>query len=511
MWNFIVQAGLLAAAYGYHRYIQEHAKPKPALGLGVPAVANGSPIPLIYGTCRVRAPVLAWAGNFDPTPLSDIGHAGVDEAEGFQYRTDLLFVIGIPFYDGLVSNDFVLYCDDTVLLMRPWLPPEEGPPGDPTEAAHVWDHPTAIRRKLLGFPEGQILANIYGGYGLGGGVGHRIEFWQGHADQVISDGNDFSFTELALVADGTSATLIPGYRRQAAILLYRWSVGESPAFQRYSFGVCSVPSAGMPSYLGNWPPEAEDADPAAVLHDLITSPWGKLGLSADSVDRPSFEAASLTLFNEEHGYSRAIEQSEDAATVIGDILEQIDGMIYQEPTTGKLVLKLVRNDFDFLTLDDINPSNMATPEGGWYKVQGWSESYNQVRVLFIDRSVNFASGMAIGQNQANVISQGGRLRSIDIDYPGCSNGNLAQKLASRELAVLSRPQVQATVVVDRTFYGKRPGDVVTLTWPELGIDRMIMRIVKIDLGQLHAGQIRLDLIRDIFDVSIGAYPVPAKV
>jgi hypothetical protein len=53
------------------------------------------------------------------------------------------------------------------------------------------------------------------------------------------------------------------------------------------------------------------------------------------------------------------------------------------------------------------------------------------------------------------------------------------------------------------------GVIDTLTWPEFGITNMVMRVARVDLGQLHQGQITLDLIRDIFDVSLGAFPVPS--
>jgi hypothetical protein len=38
---------------------------------------------------------------------------------------------------------------------------------------------------------------------------------------------------------------------------------------------------------------------------------------------------------------------------------------------------------------------------------------------------------------------------------------------------------------------------------------MVMRIASINFGTLHDGAIRIDLIRDIFDVSNGAFPVAA--
>jgi len=38
---------------------------------------------------------------------------------------------------------------------------------------------------------------------------------------------------------------------------------------------------------------------------------------------------------------------------------------------------------------------------------------------------------------------------------------------------------------------------------------MVMRVVRVDRGQLHKGEITLDLIRDLFDVQLGAFPVPS--
>jgi hypothetical protein len=159
-------------------------------------------------------------------------------------------------------------------------------------------------------------------------------------------------------------------------------------------------------------------------------------------------------------------------------------------------------------LDDINPDNAEPGNGSWYSIQGWSETINQVRVTFTDRDANYGDGVVVGQNMANVIAQGGKLRSTDIHFPGCCTKTLANRLASRELAVVSRPMVKATVVVNRQFHDKVPGDVVTFTWPKLNIDRMVMRIVSIDLGQLHSNQITLNLMRDVFDVSNGAFPAP---
>jgi len=501
MWQLIVQGTILAGLWAYHRWVDPQPGPKAATGVAKPAVEVGAVLPLLYGTCRVRIPVLAWSGNFTATPLEDITP---EDAVGFAYSVDMFFIIGIPFTGGLVDS-LVIYAGDFALYPNePWEPPldAEGLPMEPV--LHRWENPYAYHATITGSTIGG-LKNVYGGYGLGGGLGTQVELWRGDAEQVIADGADYSFTEIVMRDAGVDVALIPGHRRQACILLYHWNLGETSRMESYSFSGRSVTSEGMPAWFGQSMPY--DADPAAVIYDLLTSAWGKIGLSPDRVDRPSFEAASLVLYNESHGYSAAIEQVDDASSVIGDILKQIDGLIYEEPVTGKLVLRLIRDDYDIAALLDINPDNMDPPGSNWYTVQGWDESYNQVRIKYTHREYNYADGVAVGQNMANVIGQGGRLRSIDISHPGINIPELAGRVASRELSVLSRPSVQATVTVNREFYACRPGDAVTLTWPEAQIDHMVMRVVHVDRGELHAGKISLALIRDVFDVEIGAFPV----
>lgn len=426
----------------------------------------------------MRSPVLAWSGN---NLIPEIGERAF-------YSVDMLFVIGVPFYGGQANlGDAAIggmYAGDILV-----------------GAIH-------------GAPSGE--TNYIGNLG-GADTDFTVlgVFYTGSPSQDVTDGttdgggavNNSAISSLTLA--GVDRTLVPGYRNQI-VFWGNFHIGVSPAVPSISFDVTSL-STGTVADMGVSLPH--DADPAAVIYDLLTSPWGKLALSADKIDVPSFQAAALTLFNEGHGYSRAIEQTTDATEIINDVLRQIDAVMYQEPTTGKLVLKLIRNDYVVSALPDINPDNMESPGSGWYVIQGWSETLNQVRLSFTDRvttgvRTTYADGIAVAQNMANVVGQGSKLRALELRYEGCCDRALAQKLASRELAVVSRPVAKATVVVNRSFHASRMGDAVTLTWPQLGIDHMVMRIASINFGQLHDGKIRLDLIRDIFDQSLGAFPVP---
>lgn len=496
MWFEIAYGTILLGNFVYHRYIEDHPRPKPvgALDMQIPRTDEVAPVPLIYGTCRIRSPILTWLGNYHPIDLDDIG-IGDPEVPGFQYQIDMLFILGIPFLGG-TADSLIMYAADMAIFFDIDL-------GD---GSTPYSHPTADHFNVH-TGTSSILIDIYGGYGRGGGLGHKVEFWPGQADQLmtlIGGDGQYSFVEKRMGIAGFANTDIPSYRRQVAVLLHEWSVGEAPNVTGYSFA-CRSLSTGTASDMGH--SLTDDACPSSVLFDLMTSSWGKLGLTSAQMDIPSFQTASTTLFGESHGYSRAIEHIEDATEVIGDVLRQTDGLIYPEPTTGKVVYRLIRLDYDPNNLDDINPDNCETPGSGWFSAQGWSETYNQVRVTFTDRAAQYNDGVIIAQNMANIVAQG-RIRNLDVRFPGCCTRALAQKLASRELAVVSRPVTKATVVVNRSFYQTRPGDAVTLTWPKLGIDRMIMRVVRVNFGQLHAGHIKLDLMRDVFDVGLGAFPSP---
>jgi len=563
MWGAIITLGLTVLTYVYHRYFESRPYTE-AIGGRSPRIDEGAPMPLLYGRCRVRAPILVWHGGQRSAQITDVMIA---------YWLDMLYALGVPFYGGTAAL-YRIFADDTVLKsysVTEWLtlkvtgahyvtdqhgsqspldwtttlvtdPPTVPNPDVPT--LPVWGLPSPHRHNYVSTTPGEVLGTT--AQTINGKLNTQygfVEFFDGSVDQQISAmddspghvvltdtqgalevtpmdamfqldhesdhvdpprQNDFGVTyrtfQESYRAAVKSPSEIPSYRGLVMCCLYHWCHGSSPTMARYSFDVMTL-STGSASDLGQTLPW--DADPAAVIYDLLTSPWGKLGLPVAKIDRPSFVAASITLVAEGHGYSNAFEDIADASDLIGDILKQIDGVLYEEPTTGLLTLKLIRNDYDVTTLMDANPNNTTLTS---YSVQGWNETINQVRLTFTNRENNFEDLLVIGQNSANAFSQG-RLRSADIRYPGCSTLALAQRLCSRELNVVSKPVVKATLTTDRSFYQKRPGDVITQSFPELGIVKMPMRIARVDLGQLHNNEIVLDVLRDAFGVMEGAYPV----
>lgn len=517
MWAELIVLAVETGIYVYHRWIEDHPPTPLPPQVQIPRVSEGSPLPIVYGQCRIRSPILVWSGNslvpgqtftlWGPGPNAPGPTETADH-----YSVDLLFCLGIPFY-GSVNNTFTpgtlvgAWAGDTPMGMNianiSGAPAQQfyAAPGQPSDfmVGGVFYRGTTDQNVL---DKSSVVPPTIPNVGAG--------FWP---DGVVYDNHATGTSLFAAAKQANADGSIPGCRNQ--MMLYAHvALGQSTSLPAFQFEVLAT-QTNAAFDLGNsfsfsiGSLLTFDADPAAVILDMLCSPWGKVGLSLTTllsqVNVTSFHAASNTLLAEQHGYSRAFEQPADADAMIRDVLAQIDGVLYQEPSTGMLTIKLVRFDYNPATLDDVNPDNAEAAGSGWYTVQGWAEVPNQVRVTYLDRTNNYAETVTIAQDPALIESNGGRIRSVSVRFEGCTNAPLAQQLAARELAAVGRPMVRATVIVDRRFYSKRPGDVVTLTWPELGINKMVMRIAAIDFGMLRSGKIKMSLMRDVFDQKVGAF------
>ncbi len=473
----LIEAGALVGLYIYHRLTDPGPSKPRGEGLKLPRIDDGAPYPLIYGRCRVRSPILVWVGSSGNN--ADVTYGNV------VYFTRAMYVAGIGFQDGTNTLIGMFAADDEIPVPFGFdaLSTLTGDGGHESGGTKGWVNTGII------LDNGDVGSNVHG----------YIEFLNGKATQQLVDPTTpWSATTSAgteMIASGVDPSLIPGYRGYISILLgaagAAWQIGNSPQIQAYSFEVASYASA----FLDRASVDLE-ANPADVIRDLLVGTFGKLGLDVLMIDYDSFFAAATTLREEGHGYSRAIEESTSAGDIIIEILKQIDAVLFEDPTTGTIKLKLIRADYVPADCLEVNPENcksLETPAAG-----GWTGRVNKVRVVFTDRSKQYADGSATAQNQANAVGQNGLVEELVLQFPGVCTQALADDIAGRELAALSRPIFKCSAIVDRSFLRINPGDVVALTWPDWHISGMLMRVAGVTRGSLQDGVIRLDLIQDLF-------------
>lgn len=237
-----------------------------------------------------------------------------------------------------------------------------------------------------------------------------------------------------------------------------------------------------------------DMNPAHIIRECLTDPdWG-MGYSTADIDDTAFIAAADKLYAEGMGISLLWDRSGPIEDFIGEIVRHIDAVLYIDRTTGKFILKLIRDDYDKNTLLVLDESNIESISDFSHPALG--ELVNSVTVNYWD---------AITGKDASITIQDIALKQIQgttigttIHYPGFTNSVIASRAAQRDLAALSTPIISCTIIANRIASSLDIGDVFKLTWPDYGIAEMIMRVTSAAYGDGRNNRVRLTCTQDVF-------------
>lgn len=250
-------------------------------------------------------------------------------------------------------------------------------------------------------------------------------------------------------------------------------------------------------YTIDGPNGEKDANPAHCLAELfLNEDWGMGDVIYDDFDQPSWRAAAQTLHDEGNGFSYYWDQQTSVEEMAEIILRQIDGVVWTDYATGKLMIKLARNDYDVDDLPVFDNSDFL--EITSLSRGSWDDTINEVRVNYTDHSKNFKTVTLFDQDLANFVVQKSEGVNTNINYPGCSNEVLGRKLARRDLQVLAQPLLKFSGTVDRTGHTLTPGAAFVFSWPDEGIESVVMRVTTVRAGTLEDGSIALECIEDKF-------------
>lgn len=524
-----VAAGFMLLKFAYHKWREHEEGPKRVdrerQEVAVPRAEEGAPVPLIFGRCRVRRPLLAWSGDLqftdvyvnDSTPPAFTTDSD-DTPSHRVYALDQLFVVGIGMGSGTTRGNSL----SGPKMHRVWLGDAAlpGPSALPAvEGASIYYGQNVSRQ------------NQYGGPGRGGGLRGAYYWFGGWTDQSFS--TPASRTGDRLTAFG--ATRIPGLKRQMCVGFNRmvedslddyfsitrldsggsvesvpypqngFIFGESPSLPMPNFEVSSygdklniVTGAHVFSTFTEGVDFGGGADPAEVIYCVATDPLGKLNIDSARIDTASFTAVSATLKSEGHGYSRVWEDFTDGRTIIEDVLSQIDGTFDEDPTTGKWRLKLIRPDYDPNAIPHITDDNSGNVLG--FKSSGHTGLVNQVRVTYEDASDDYKEKSEIAKNPANAVGQDNQVNEVVLDMGGIKSQGVAAQVAARELASRSVPIMSFRIMVSRAFLRVMIGDAVKVTKKNSAIAGLVFRVANVERGTHENGMIALDVISDTFYV-----------
>lgn len=471
----LIQIGV-TLAYELIRPKQKFDDPEPS-SIGdfrFPTIGEGRVLPLVWGTCKIAGPMVAWYGDLDVVAVSE------EVKTGWWTSEDV-----IQFYRYYLTMQLVLCSGeiDEVLDVRF----DDLAPVD-ISFADSPAHPGEATRIVVDATE------LFGGDDKDGGVSGSLDVLHGSASQ-----DPDTYLETRVGED------LPAWRGVCYVVLRGMYLGTSPYIKDIAVTLRRCPNTlGL---IGGDENIGGDANPAAMIYDLLTSSPSKngLGIPSGNIDTTAFQTVGATLADEGLGLSMMQDKGTSAKDLILEILRHIDGVVFVEPLTGLLVLKLVR--FDYVEAD-LTVLDQDSCDVGNYARASWGEVKTQIRVTYIDRADNYMEKTVQAQDLAAIEASGGEVSTQTFNLRGYSNATNAQYAAARALAGLAYPLATMSITTDRTNWGLRPGSVFKLTWPTLGLTEMVCRVTRINTGDLISGQISFEAVEDVFAVTWAAYTAP---
>ena len=439
----------------------ESARPASLGDFSFPTAEQGRVIPILWGTVKIAGPNVVWYGDFRQEAMSKKVKTGLWSSETMVLGYHYFLGLQMALCRGPVDNFRRIWISDKVL----WGP-FPGP-----------------------YADGPILIaddKLFGGDKFGSGGMHGTGYlYSGAAGQTL-DAMDYLYN---------FQSPLPNYRGTCFVTYNGGWVGNSTQIAPWAFEISRWPNslgiAGGKHIINTY-----DSNPIAVLYEILTdTDWG-FGFDPSLIDIANFKTAADTLYTEGNGMSLILDTPKEASEVLGEIQRQMDGTLYLDHITGQFKIALARGGYNINTVPQLDSTNVM--EISNFSRGTWDETINQVRIAFSSRALDYQDTFAQAADLANQRIQLGALISTQLTYPGVKNETLAANIASRQLRYLSTPLAAATIVVDRSMWQLKPGDVVAWTDAGLGFSKMPMRVGRVDFGKMNDGRISLSLTQDIF-------------
>lgn len=472
-WNIIAQLAISAVS----AFVLWVLAPRPGVesaraasfdNFRFPRSKEGDGVPLLLGRRRLLSPNTIWAGGFRSISNRERQSRGWGPFE--------------TFYDATVSHSYVisialaLSLGPSVRLHRLWVDKHE-----------VW-----AGFMQSGDEEDINAPYLFGGARKGGGIIGKMRFYAG-------DDNQLRDSRIAHFFPDT-----PAYNGTCYVVFDDLNIGTSPSLRPISFeasrytNYLAIDNALV--HIG------DSLNPAEALYHILIVKWGGLNVDAVDIDIASFKEAAQTLSDEDNGVSLLVSRVRNGGEVVSEILRQIDGILYQDPVTALLTLRLIREETDTSGAPHLDETNILEIEE--YARTSWSDTINQVRVSYPDQNRKYETSTAIAQDMANIASQN-RVKTKTISFPYCVYASLASDLAARELSQLSVPLAKLSVKMNRKdARGMKPGDIVTFSWKKYGAYHVLLRIESVDLGSLTDGCVSLRCVQDRFAARTAVFAPP---
>ncbi|HWV46430.1 MAG TPA: phage tail protein [Nitrospira sp.] len=431
----------------------------------IPRSKYGDPAPLLYGTARQKSPLTLWFGDYNPVPIKKKQSTGLFSSKRV--------IVG---YKNYIGMDMLLSIGPGHVLKQIWV-----------DNTSIWTGNLTTDSSInINKP------NQFGGDDQRGGYVGKMSFYTGGSSPVQN-----AYLKKILGPN------VPAYNGFCRVVMEAFYIGTSAQVPVPSFEMSRLTNGLSASY--SIMPNGLDLNPLEIAYDAFTQQYGRFGLPVAVIDLPSWLAAAQTLYNEGMGMTFLIQSAITGKDLLNELMDVSDGFMYQEPSNRKMVVKLVRADYNVATLDTLDQSIVSDISN--FGKNTWDQTFNQCRVTFADRANSYDDSIAMQTDFANINFQQ-KVVSTNLTSAGIRDATVANKYAASQLSRANVPLYTATLKCNRKAAKYRPGDVVLLNWSPFGLTGMVMRIGKVELGELVKGVVTLTVAQDRYSTSTPIFAAP---
>lgn len=335
---------------------------------------------------------------------------------------------------------------------------------------------------------------LFGGTEREGGVKGKFHVLMGQAGQVAP------VDLLALFP------LVPGFRGLFSILfpsLYYGANNPYPKRIEYMARRRMVRSTGEPMWYDCKVQVGEDMNPAHIFYECLTDPsWGGRHPST-KIDEADFMRAADRLSDEGMGLSFRWSQPADFERFLTNVEGHAACKLRVDPETNKYQIKLIRGDYVIDDLPVFDESNIIKVTD--YQGNTWDGTINEVILTYYDIVKDYKVPVVV-QDIGNQQIQGRKV-SKQIQMDGICDGELATRVALRELRAISTPLSSLQFNCNRTAWGLNIGDVFVFSHARYNVVSVVYRVQSVNWGTLEDGEITVNAIQDVFALPQSVYVV----
>ena len=446
-------------------------KPKPATldDFEFPTAEEGRPVPVIFGTVRVTGPNVLWYGDLGTKKRKKGGLFG-STTIGYKYFIGIHFGVCHGPIDALTKIEV----------------------GD----KQLWAGSYTANGVIT-------LANdqLFGGPNKEGGI-------SGYLDVTLGDSGQGANTYL----QGVISPNVPAFRGITGFV-FRGAgsgkgdtggyIGTTPYAKPWAFTMRRILNGwknGVVWYSAKATIGA-NMNPAHIVYEALTNDeWG-MGVPASAIDEASFMAAADTLYDEGFGLSLMWNQAAPVENFLRDVMNHFAALLAFDRTSGTYRLVLLRGGYDPNTLPAYGPDTISRVTE--FQRQLWGETVNELTLTYTDAATRKDTTVTV-HDLANIRAQGARVQE-SLSYPGINDAGIAAAVAARELGARSTPLAKCNIVVNRDTWATLNGDLLRISYPQLGLDNVVFRVLSIRQGTPESGEITLNALEDIYALDFATY------